>query len=156
MLSLKRKIIARTVVPIAAGVIVDDSSHTETEHVAKLDFTDEESQMLLKLAMAEAEDQGVIGKALVLNVVQNRLASADFPDSIEGVIFEPLQFSVIDDGRYFEAVPDEECYEALEWALNGWDKSEGALYFEASWNENRWHKDNLNELFQVGDLIFYE
>lgn len=123
---------------------------------AGLSFTDEESQMLLKLAMAEAEDQGVIGKALVIDVVRNRVESDKFPDSIEEVIFQPKQFSPIEDGRYDTAVPDAECYEALEWVISYWDGSNGALYFEANWNENQWHKENLTNLFQYGDLIFYK
>ncbi len=123
---------------------------------AGLDFTDEESQMLLKLAMAEAEDQGVIGKALVIRVVKNRVDSEAFPNSIQDVIYEPKQFSPVWDGRYDEAVPDAECYEALEWVLNYWDGSNGALYFEADWNESKWHKENLTELFQYDNLIFYK
>ena len=126
------------------------------EDVAGLTFTDEESQMLLKLAMAEAGDQGVIGKAIVMNVVHNRMLSEDFPDTIEEVIFEPKQFSPISDGRYAAAVPDEECYEALEMVINYWDGSAGALFFEADWNANSWHKENLTELFQYGNLIFYK
>ncbi|MBR1623050.1 MAG: cell wall hydrolase [Pseudobutyrivibrio sp.] len=123
---------------------------------AGLSFTDEESQMLLKLAMAEAEDQGVIGKALVIRVVKNRVDSEAFPNSIEDVIYEPKQFSPVWDGRYDEAVPDAECYEALEMVLNYWDGTAGALYFEADWNENTWHKDNLTELFQYDNMIFYK
>ena len=123
---------------------------------AGLDFTDEESQMLMKLAMAEAEDQGVIGKAIVMNVVKNRVESDQFPNSIEEVIYQPKQFSPIEDGRYDAAVPDAECYEALEWVLNYWDGSAGALYFEAYYNENSWHRDNLTMLFQYDDLIFYK
>lgn len=112
--------------------------------------------MLLKLAMAEAEDQGVIGKALVMRVVKNRKDSEAFPNTIEDVIFEPKQFSPVWDGRYDEAVPDEECYEALELVLNYWDGSNGALYFEADWNEETWHKDNLQELFKYGNVTFYK
>ena len=126
------------------------------EGAAGLDLSDEESQMLLKIAMAEAEDQGVIGKALVMNVIKNRVDSEAFPNSIEDVIYDFKQFSPVWDGRYDEAVPDAECYESLEMVLNGWDGSSGALYFEADWNESQWHKENLQELFQYGNLIFYK
>lgn len=123
---------------------------------AGLDFTDEESQMLLKLAMAEAENQGVIGKALVIRVVKNRVDSEAFPNSIADVIYEPKQFSPVWDGRYDEAVPDAECYEALDWVLNYWDGTNGALYFEADYNTNDWHRENLTQLFQYDNLIFYK
>jgi len=127
-----------------------------SEDPAGLDFSDEESQMLLKLAMAEAEDQGVIGKALVIRVVKNRVDSEAFPNSIQDVIYEPKQFSPVWDGRYDEAVPDAECYQALEWVLNYWDGSNGALYFEADWNKETWHKDNLTELFTYGTVTYYK
>lgn len=150
------------VAPYRELTIEDEPVATsQAEDVAGLTLTDEESQMLMKLAMAEAENQGATGKALVMNVVHNRVMSSEFPDSIEGVIFEPVtdeyhQFSVIDDGRYDAAVPDEECYEALEMVLNYWDGSNGALYFEAYYNTNNWHKDNLTKLFQYKDIIFYK
>ncbi|MBE5917615.1 MAG: cell wall hydrolase [Pseudobutyrivibrio ruminis] len=123
---------------------------------AGLDFTDEESQQLMKLAMAEAENQGVIGKALVMCVVKNRVESDQFPNTIEDVIFQPGQFSPVSDGRYYEAVPDEECYEALEWVINYWDGSAGALYFEANYSTATWHKENLEELFTYCDVTFYK
>lgn len=145
--------------PISVEEIIDYT--LPREDPAQLDYSDEESQMLLKLAMAEAEDQGITGKALVMNVVRNRVLSDEFPSSIEDVVFQEVtedthQFSVIDDGRYDEAIPDEECYEALRMVLDYWDASNGTLYFEAEWNENTWHRDNLDKLFQYEDLIFYK
>ncbi len=137
-------------------VVATSQEAVSDEDAAGLDFTDEESQMLLKLAMAEAENQGVIGKALVMRVVKNRVDSEDFPNSIEEVIFQPKQFSPIEDGRYDAAIPDEECYEALEWVLNYWDGSAGALYFEADYSTSSWHRDNLTMLFQYDNLIFYK
>jgi len=138
---------------VEAVAAADDIQYSDA---AGLDFTDEESQMLLKLAMAEAEDQGTIGKAIVICVVKNRVNSDQFPNSIEEVIFQPGQFSPIEDGRYYEAVPDEECYEALEWVLNNWDSSAGAIYFEANYSTASWHRENLEELFTYGDVTFYK
>ena len=144
-------------------VLPSEGTYTqlEADDPARLTITDEESQMLMKLAMAEAENQGVTGKALVMNVVHNRVLSDEFPNTIEGVIFEPVteeyhQFSVIDDGRYDAAVPDEECQEALQMVLSYWDGSNNALYFEAYYNTNNWHRKNLTELFRYGDIIFYK
>ena len=107
------RIEANKSIPVATSQLA-----VRDEDAAGLDFTDEESQMLLKLAMAEAEDQGVIGKALVIRVVKNRVDSETFPNSIEDVIYDPKQFSPVWDGRYDEAVPDAECYEALDLVLN--------------------------------------
>ena len=119
------------------------------------DWSAEESQMLMKIAMAEAEGESVEGKALVMLVVLNRVWSDDFPDTIEEVIFQPKQFSpVTEGGRYYTTEPNEECYEALGLVMNGWDESRGALYFE-SCERSSWHSENLEYLYQVGNHKFY-
>lgn len=119
------------------------------------DWDAEESRMLMKIAMAEAEGESVEGKALVMLVVLNGVWSDDFPDTIEEVIFQPKQFSpVTEGGRYYTTEPDSECYEALELVMGGWDESRGALYFE-SCEKSSWHSENLEYLYQVGNHKFY-
>jgi len=138
---------ANTSIPVTAE---------EIEDAARLDYTDEESIMLMKLAQAEAGNQGVVGKALVMNVVHNRVLSEDFPNTIEEVIFEEGQFTPIQDGHYDSAVPDEECLQALEMVLNYWDGSNGALFFEVTSEEQTWHSANLTFLFEYKDTTFYK
>ena len=123
--------------------------------IASRDWDAEESYMLMKIAMAEAEGESVEGKALVMLVVLNRVWSDGFPDTIEEVIFEPGQFSPVrEGGRYFTTEPNDECHEALEMVMKGWDESHGALYFESCKNSS-WHSENLEFLFQVGNHKFY-
>lgn len=123
--------------------------------VAIRDWDAEESYMLMKIAMAEAEGEDTEGKALVMMVVLNRVWSDDFPDSIEEVIFQDGQFSPVrEGGRYYTTEPDEDCREALELVMNGWDESQGALYFESCGRES-WHSRNLEFLFQHGNHKFY-
>lgn len=88
-------------------------------------------------------------------VVLNRVWSDGFPDTIEEVIFQPGQFSPVrEGGRYFTTEPNDECHEALEMVMKGWDESHGALYFESCENSS-WHSENLEFLFQVGNHKFY-
>lgn len=117
-----------------------------------LDWGAEDSYLLAKIAMAEAEGEGVEGKAMVIMVVLNRVWAEGFPDSIEDVIFDYseekdiYQFSqVAPGGRWWTTEPDEECYEALRIIMvEKWDESEGALYFEDTYNgEDTWHSENL-------------
>lgn len=123
--------------------------------VMSRDWDAEDSQMLLKIAMAEAEGESVEGKALVMLVVLNRVWSDEFPGTIEEVIFQPKQFSpVVEGGRYYTTEPNEDCYEALELVMSGWDESYGALYFE-SCERSSWHSENLEFLYQVGNHKFY-
>lgn len=124
--------------------------------IESMDWDADEEYMLAKIAMAEAEDEGVKGKALVILVVLNRVWSDGFPDSIEEVIFEKGQFSPISNGRYDRVEPDEECFEALDLiTVKKWDKSQGALYFESNGASN-WHRNNLLFLFQYGNHYFYK
>ena len=120
------------------------------------DWSAEESYMLAKIAMAEAEGEDTEGKALVMLVVLNRVWSDGFPDSIEEVIMEPGQFSPVSEGgRYYTTEPDEECWEALSMVMRGWDESQGATYFESE-GKSTWHRDNLKFLFRHGNHYFYE
>lgn len=125
--------------------------------IGSLDWDAEESYMLAKIAMAEAEGEDTEGKALVILVVLNRVWSDGFPDSIEEVIMEPGQFSPVrEGGRYYTTVPDEDCWEALSLVMHGWDESQGATYFTSSEEHDTWHSRNLTELFEHGNHIFYK
>ncbi|MBR4489900.1 cell wall hydrolase [bacterium] len=115
-------------------------------------FTEEEKYVLKKIAMAEAEGESTVGKALVMLVVLNRADDPGFPDTVREVVFEEGQFSSLD--RYGELEPNEDCEEALLLIENGWDESEGALYFESCRGES-WHSRNLTFLFREGGHRFY-
>ena len=131
----------------------------ETEQSPEWDA--EDSYLLAKLAMAEAEGEDTEGKALVILVVLNRVRSEEFPDTVEDVILEEhngvCQFSVTQEGgRWYTVEPDEDCYEALELVmLENWDESEGALYFESR-SDSTWHQNHLQFLFQHGKHFFYK
>lgn len=72
-----------------------EPTSTYESMVMSRDWDAEDSQMLLKIAMAEAEGESVEGKALVMLVVLNRVWSDEFPGTIEEVIFQPKQFSPV-------------------------------------------------------------
>lgn len=125
--------------------------------IGSLDWDAEESYMLAKIAMAEAEGEDTEGKALVILVVLNRVWSDGFPDSIEEVITEPGQFSpVTEGGRYYTTEPDEDCWTALSMVMHGWDESQGATYFTSSEEKDTWHSRNLTKLFEHGNHTFYK
>ena len=128
----------------------------EEPEVTARTFSQEEEELLLQIAMAEAEGEPTEGKAMVMMVVLNRTNSDDFPDSIGEVIFQDGQFAVMEEnGRFYTTVPNEDCYRALELVESGWDESNGALYFESSKTDG-WHARNLEFLFAVGEHRFYK
>ena len=123
---------------------------TEEPLIASMDWDKDDSYLLCKIAMAEAESEGVKGKALVMLVVLNRVWSNEFPDTIEEVIFQKNQFSPVANGRYDAVEPDEECYEALKLIqVDRWNESQDALYFESK-SDSKWHSENLEFLFKYG------
>lgn len=132
----------------------------ETEYqplVVSRDFDAEESYLLAKIAMAEAEGEDMEGKALVIMVVLNRVWSDKFPDSVKDVIMQRNQFSVTQEGgRWWKVEPDEDCYKALDMVMTEqWDESQGALYFESE-GKSTWHQNNLEYLFKHGNHYFYK
>ena len=125
-----------------------------------MNFDSDESETLLRIAMAEAEGECTEGKALVMWVVLNRVRSDDFPDTIEAVVFQKTgdtyQFSPVrPGGRYWTTKPNDDCYRALDMILDGWNESYGALYFEGCRGDS-WHSRNLEYLFTVGGHRFYK
>lgn len=118
-------------------------------------FSEKNTYLLMKIAMAEAEDEDTKGKALVMRVVLNRVKSKEFPNSIRKVIYQERQFSPIANGRFDRVEPNEDCQKALDMIEeDGWDESKGALYFESK-SDSTWHEDNLQFLFRHGCHYFY-
>lgn len=132
-----------------------DHARTRAEDIYSYIFSDDDRQMLAKLAMAEAGGEDTTGKALVIKTVINRMESEDFPDTVEEIITQQSQFSsVTDDGRYYEMIGNDDCELALQMVEHGWDGSQGALYFE-SCTEECWQSKNREFLFRHGGHSFY-
>lgn len=128
----------------------------EQSMIISMDWGAEDSYLLAKIAMAEAESEDTEGKALVILVVLNRVWSDGFPNSIEDVIYQSGQFSPISNGRFDRVEPDADCWAALDLImLDKWDESCGATYFESE-SESSWHSENLDYLFQHGNHYFYK
>lgn len=126
----------------------------------EVDISEEDGEMLMRLAEAEAGNQSVEGKAMVMLVVLNRVESDAFPETVGGVITQShggcWQFeTAMPGGGYWSLEPDEECAEALELVRFGWDQSQGALYFE-SCRAECWQSANCEYLFTLGGHEFYK
>lgn len=87
--------------------------------------------LLAALVWAEAGDQDFIGQRIVADCVLNRVRSAEWPNSVEAVIYQPGQFSVVANGRldqgFANATP--ENYEAARLALAGDHYDPQVIYF---------------------------
>ena len=121
--------------------------------------TNKEYDILCRIVEAEAGDQDVYGRILVVNVILNRVnCKKEFANDIEGVVFEKGQFSPISNGAYYRVEVDDTTREAVTRALEGEDYSDGALFFiqrsSASRSGAAWF-DTLRFLFKYGCHEFY-
>ncbi len=126
------------------------------------EWGDEDIYLLARAAMAEAEGSTVQCKSLVVMSILNRVADNGFPDTIQEVIFQcdertgVYQYSCIGNGRWDRVEPDRSCFEAVELVREAeYDYSGGALYFESCKEEDNWHSQHLDYLYQCGELRFY-
>ncbi|MBQ1295012.1 MAG: cell wall hydrolase [Clostridiales bacterium] len=77
------------------------------------EFTLEDAQLLMRIAEAEAGNQGPDGMWMVMSVVLNRVDSDTWPDSISKVIKQEGQFSSVSDGRFFKVKISADAHAAL-------------------------------------------
>lgn len=86
--------------------------------------------LLAQLVRAEAGGEPYEGQVAVAAVILNRIEHEAFPDTLAGVIYQPLAFESVANGTIYQP-PTQENLRAARDALNGWDPTHGALYF---WN----------------------
>jgi N-acetylmuramoyl-L-alanine amidase len=84
--------------------------------------------LLARVVYGEARGEPYAGKVAVAAVVLNRVASAKFPNTIAGVVYQPGAFDCVSDGQ-INLAPDAEAIRAARDAMNGWDPSGGAIYY---------------------------
>ncbi len=85
-------------------------------------------RLLSRLVYAEARGETYKGQVAVAAVVLNRVASASFPNTVSGVIFQSGAFSCVSNGQ-INNTPDSTAIRAALDALNGWDPTGGCLYY---------------------------
>lgn len=94
-------------------------------------IADSELELMARVVQAEAGGEPYTGQVAVAAVILNRLDSPQFPNSINGVIYEPYAFEVVSNGMIWSRYPGDTAFQAAKDAVNGNDPTYGALYF---WN----------------------
>ena len=91
-------------------------------------YSSSDLYLLARCVYGESRGEQYVGQVAVAAVVLNRVKSAAFPNSISGVIYQPYAFTCVSDGQlYLE--PDQSAYNAARDAMNGWDPTNGCLYY---------------------------
>ena len=84
--------------------------------------------LLARCVYAEARGEPYTGQVAIAAVVLNRVESPSFPNTISGVIYQKGAFTCVSDGQ-INLMPNQTAYNAARDALNGWDPTNGCLYY---------------------------
>ncbi len=112
---------ARTEKALKITLTSKTSSSNSTVSSANLD-------LLAKCVYAEARGEPYTGQVAIAAVVLNRVKSSSFPNTVSGVIYQKNAFTCVSDGQ-INLTPNASAYSAAKDALNGWDPTNGCLYY---------------------------
>jgi N-acetylmuramoyl-L-alanine amidase len=91
-----------------------------------------DEQLLARAVNGEARGESYEGQVAVAAVIINRTRAPEFPKTIAGVIYQPGAFTAVSDGQINVPIDeDSTVVKAARDALNGWDPTNGCLYY---WN----------------------
>ncbi|WXB91094.1 spore cortex-lytic enzyme [Metabacillus sp. FJAT-53654] len=91
-------------------------------------YSQNDIQLMSNAVYGESRGEPYIGQVAVAAVILNRVNSATFPNTVAGVIFEPRAFTAVADGQIW-LTPNEQAKKAVLDAINGFDPTEGAIYY---------------------------
>lgn len=120
------------------GLTVDGIVGKNTEKAMKItltsstssssSLTSSELNLLARTVYAEARGEPYAGQVAVAAVVLNRIKSSKFPNTVSGVVYQKGAFTAVSDGQ-INLTPNSTAYKAANDALNGWDPTNGCLYY---------------------------
>lgn len=138
----------KVTVKSGSGTIVSGSSYYDSAAV----------YWLSRIINAESEGEPIRGKIAVGNVVLNRVASSDFPNSIYAVIFDStggVQFTPVANGTIYNT-PTEESILAAKLCLDGASVVGGSLFFlNPSTATSSWISRTRAYIATIGNHAFY-
>lgn len=103
-------------------------TQTTSRGMTHTNVSQEDLELLARIIHAEARGEDFEGQVAVGAVVMNRVESAQFPNTIRGVVYQPRAFTAVDDNQ-IKLSPNEQAFEAAKAALAGEDPTQGALYY---------------------------
>lgn len=112
-------------------------------------FNENELEKLFRIVEAEATYGTFQDKVNVAVTIFNRINHGGFGSTIDEII-TPVEFSPLQDGRYYKVVVTKETVLACEYAYIFGIIEHDALYFDRT-NGNSWAHRNLEEVKVNGD-----
>lgn len=109
--------------------IASSKSAAKTAHSGGYgSYSSSDYNLLARVISAEARGEPYVGQVAVGAVVLNRVEHPSFPNTIAGVIYQRGAFTCLTDGQFNQPVASS-AYRAAQDAINGWDPSNGAIYY---------------------------
>ena len=133
---MKSTIIALLIKTILMGACIQIGEAIKAAEMPELTYTTEATIdrdtfiMMAQCVEAEAGNQDLLGKRLVVDVILNRVDADVWPDDIEAVIAQKNQFAVYPSAMS-KTVPSEETYQACWMELEHRTDTQ-IMYFAAS------------------------
>jgi len=101
-------------------------------------YQNKDLYLLARVINGEARGEPYIGQVAVGAVIINRTKHPGFPKTISGVIYQPGAFTCVSDGQIGANI-EPIAYKAARDALNGWDPTNGCIYYyNPAKTTNRW------------------
>lgn len=110
------------------GNNTNKQSNTTTSVNVPQGFSQNDIKLIANAVYGESRGESYVGQVAVAAVILNRVESPNFPNTVSGVIFEPLAFTAVADGQIW-LTPNETAKKATLDAINGWDPTGNALYY---------------------------
>lgn len=109
---------------------------TQTELEAETKYTEDDFELLARVIEAEAGGESDYHKLCVGTVVMNRVASDKYPDTIEGVIYQPGQYQCVTNS-HINKEPSKSSYEAAESILDGRRMFRSSVVYQAEFIQGK-------------------
>ena len=165
-----RTVEGRTALPLrvlenALGATVEWNEETATASLStqsaqarQASYPEEDLYWLARIISAESRGESLLGQIAVGNVVLNRVESAQYPDTIKGVIFDQnngVQFEPVENGTVYDE-PTATSVLAAKLALEGADVVGDCMYFYApALSKGTWIVNNCTYYTTIGCHKFY-
>lgn len=130
----------------------------EGARAPQADYDGEELYWLSRIISAESRGEPILGQIAVGNVVFNRVVHENYPDTVQGVIFDAnygVQFEPVANGTVYDD-PAQNSVLAAKMVLEGARVVEDCIYFFApALSPGTWIRQNAEYYTTIGCHEFY-
>ena len=113
-----------------------NSIEEETQTELETKYTEYDFELLARVIEAEAGGESDYHKLCVGTVVMNRVDSEKYPDTIEGVIYQPGQYQCVTNS-HINKEPSESSYEAAKSILDGRRMFRSSVVYQAEFIQGK-------------------